>query len=690
MKPPFDAYQGEGAFVFVCYSHDDKARVYPELEWLRDQGVNIWYDEGIATGAEWPDRIAQAVEDAEKFLFYLSPDSASSRVCRDEVRLARMADKPIVTVQLEPTELDGGLDLTLGSSQALIKDAYQTSGDYRDQLLSVILDTGTIGLSRNKSRRGRSSSLMVLAVLLAVVAAPWVYRYVSGDPNGTSRDPAVNEILPSSIAVLPFVDMSPGRDLEYLGDGMAEELIHGLTQVAGMNVIARTSSFSFKNQNLNVQLIGRQLAVDTVLEGSIRREADTLRVNLQLINVVNGFHIWSKQFEGSVNKIFQLQDEIAHDVVEAVIPTAVQDAGRSLTDAGTTDANAWEAYLLGRYERTRQTRDSIDRAIEYFQRAIRLDSGFLRAYEALIDAYIFKGSYYGHRDDMMARAEAALEQALQADPEKQDPAWFWMELSIRYGENIASHFRDAEELYSVMIVDRSHIANRGQRVMGYYQYALLLARSGFFDAALELMIPLEAIDPMDVSIKLRLAELYAAVGDYERSLQKYDDLLALSPRYVQAKLDLFLLNGKLGRVDEAQAIRQELAVAFSDDLTALLDALLVFWRGDRAAALDRLVAVAGSPEIPPNYLGVAFLALGDWERAFFHLHLAADQGDPYVSELMLTQTRLIPVNAWPPIQESDEFLSLMSRFDYDEAWPSELAQRANAISGYTDVIVRVE
>jgi TolB-like protein len=687
VKPPFDAYSGNEPFIFVCYSHKDKESIYPELVWLKEQGLNIWYDEGIAPGEEWPDRIAWAIENANKFLFYISPDSTQSRICRDEVRLARTEGKPIVTVQLKPAELVGGLELTLGSSQAIVKDRYRTQNDYRRQLASVLLGSATFNLSSKTRQPRRSRNFQLVAILIVIIASIVIYQLGFRDSGEDVPEVSVPGFLQSSIAVLPLVDMTPDRNLEYLGDGLAEALIHGLAQVAGLNVIARTSSFHFKNQNLNVQSIGSQLGVDTVLEGSIRREKNQLRVTLQLINVEDGFHIWSKQYDGFMSEIFKLQDEIAQNVVNAVMPgTDTNDYGE-LIDAGTNNALAYEAFLVGSYERTKQTRDSVDRAIEQFQLAIAQDPGFIRAYEGLIDSYNFKGYYYGDRESNLALAAQVLEQAREHDPGEHGSSWFWMEQLILNGEEIAGHFREAEELYNLMIRDPSHAANGGSRVRAFFKYSLLLAKSGLTEAAIAFMSPMEAIDPMSVDIKLRLAQYYAGAYDYEKALEKYEDLLELSPRYVQAKLDMFLIYGLLERLDEAQAIRNELATVFSVDLTRLLDAYLMYWLGDREAAVASLDSLANSQEVPANYKGITYLAFGENEKAFSFFHTATDQGDPYVSELMLTQTRILSREQWLSIWNTEEFKSLMSRYGYDASWPSELENRANAITSYTKVIV---
>jgi tetratricopeptide (TPR) repeat protein len=409
---------------------------------------------------------------------------------------------------------------------------------------------------------------------------------------------------------------------------------------------------------------------------------------LQLIDVEDGFHIWSKQFDGLMSNIFSLQDEIAENVVNAVMPDEPLENYSELADAGTRSTQAYEAFLVGKYERTQQTRDSLDRAIEQFQLAISHDPDFFRAYEALIDAYDFKGFYYGDRQEMLALAAQVLEQAKAHDPERLNPSWFWMEQLILNGEDIAMHFPESEELYSLMIKDRSHAANRQSNIAGYYQYGMLLAKSGLFDAGIAFMKGIEAIDPMDITIKLRLAEFYAAVYDYEKALEKYQQLLDLSPRYVQAKLDMFLIYGHLGRLGEAESVRDELASGFPADLTGLLDAYLTYWRGDIQAAMDSLDKLADSQEIPPNYTGVSYLAFGEIEKAFSFFHTAADQDDPYVSELLLTQSRILSNEQWLDIRNTDEFKLLMSRFGYDDSWPLELEKRANAITGHTGIVIK--
>lgn len=687
MKPPFQSYTGDEPFVFVCYSHADKKKVYPELLWLREQGFNIWYDEGIPPGDEWQDRIASAIQNADQFLFYLSPNSAQSRVCRDEFNLALYEKIRTITVQLKPADLVGGLKLSLGSTQAIVKDTFRTVDDYRLQLKATLQGSGVLPLRNVERKTGIPAFYGLIGIALLATLIFGTYQFARNNLAINENTELRQQSSTTSIAVLPLRDMSPAGNLEYLGDGLAEELIHALAQVPGINVVATTSSFYFKGQDLDIQFIGNKLGANTVLEGSVRKEGNQIRINLQLIDVSDGYHIWSQQYDGVMDDIFSLQNNIAQSVVRAIIPQTEAGAFNNLTNVGTENVRAYEAFLIGQYERTQQSRDSIDRAIEQFELAISYDPGFLRAYERLIDAYDLKGFYYGNRAEMLSLAEQALAQARENDPIESNPNWFWVEQLISTGERVPLHFGDAEKLYSLMIKNRSHPANQGYVSGGTYRYSLLLAKSGFLGSAIQLMESVENSDPLNLSVKLRLAEFYAAVYDFGSALEKYAELLAISPRYVQANLDMFLIYGRLERYSDAENIRDELAQVFSVDLTALLDTYLTYWNGEPEEAITKLDSLADSEEIPANYMGTTYLAFGEIEQAFSFFNLAADQDDPFVGELIVTQARLIPEDQWLELQKLELYETFMARFGYSERWKEELLERANALSEFTNLVV---
>lgn len=220
----------------------------------------------------------------------------------------------------------------------------------------------------------------------------------------------------NSIAVLPFEDLSQNDDQQYLADGVSEEILNLLTQVDGLNVAARTSSFGFRDSTENIREIGRLLNVRTVLEGSVRTSGDQIRLTAQLINVEDGFHIWSKVYDRQLTDIFEIQDEVANSIATALVDsfTGLARQPRSSTDS----LAASQAYRTGRLHWWRRTPAELQKAIEMFAKALEHDAGFAPAYAAMADTYLLL-SLYGNITTMKAteKAQSMIEKALEIDPE---------------------------------------------------------------------------------------------------------------------------------------------------------------------------------------------------------------------------------------------------------------------------------
>ena len=221
----------------------------------------------------------------------------------------------------------------------------------------------------------------------------------------------------SSIAVLPFADMSPGHDQEYLCDGLAEELITALTHVDGLRVAARTASFQFRGKGEDVQSVGNQLNVEALLEGSVRKSGDRLRVTVQLIEVATGYHRWSHRFDGQFEDVFGMQDEIADSVASSLRGNAGGPVQKRAPQRAQTGTAAYELYLRGRQRLHRIRLDDLTSAVEMFWRAIELDPGYGPAYAGLATAHSTLYEWFGAKDEDLAGAERASERALQLAPD---------------------------------------------------------------------------------------------------------------------------------------------------------------------------------------------------------------------------------------------------------------------------------
>jgi adenylate cyclase len=273
------------------------------------------------------------------------------------------------------------------------------------------------------------TATFVLALALLgfpiMLALSWIYDRTPAGLVETAYSPAVARAPaaalppePRSIAVLPFVDMSPNHDQEHFSDGIAEEILNVLAKLEHLRVAARTSAFAFKGRNEDVRRIGEELGVATVLEGSVRTSGDRIRITAQLINVADGYHLWSDRYDRQLGDVFAIQDEIATSIVDAMnlrIGKSVQ-----VSREAATDIEAYEFYLRGRLYLHALRKQAVVEAREMFRRAIDADESYARAYAGVADASALLYNYFDRTDENLALAEEYSAKALQLAPHVAD------------------------------------------------------------------------------------------------------------------------------------------------------------------------------------------------------------------------------------------------------------------------------
>ncbi len=274
------------------------------------------------------------------------------------------------------------------------------------------------------------------------------YRFVAqvseaAEENVSAEAVATHEI--SAIAVLPFADMSPARDQDYLCEGLAEELINVLTRIDGLRVASRTASFQFRASGADIRAVGLHLGVGTLLEGSVRKAGDRLRVTVQLIEVATGFHRWSRRFDRELDDVFAIQDEIAESVATSLRGNVLSRHEKQALLRPQTGAAAYEYYLRGRQYLPRLTQPDLQRSGEMFEHAIELDADYGPAFAGLATVHATLYEWFGAREEDLRRAERASQRAMELIPglaEAHVSRGFTLSLSHCYDE-AAGEFENA-------------------------------------------------------------------------------------------------------------------------------------------------------------------------------------------------------------------------------------------------------
>jgi TolB-like protein len=262
-----------------------------------------------------------------------------------------------------------------------------------------------------------AAAILFSLVLLSV----FVYRDRQRIGSDEARNRAAaavpgGDVAQASIAVLPFDNMSADAENEYFADGLAEEILNALAHVPGLKVAARTSSFSFKDKDADIPTIAGALGVRTVLEGSVRKSGDRVRITAQLINAADGLHLWSETYDRDLDDIFVVQEEIARAIVEALEVRLT--AGGALVERPTGDQEAYEEYLRGRFLWNQRTPEALEAAISHFERAVERDPDFTLAWAGLADAILTLPWYVSEADwdSLLQSGREAAERALELDP----------------------------------------------------------------------------------------------------------------------------------------------------------------------------------------------------------------------------------------------------------------------------------
>ena len=423
-----------------------------------------------------------------------------------------------------------------------------------------------------------------------------------------------------AIAVLPFINASADPDNEYFSDGMTEELITALTKVEGLHVASRTSVFAVKGAREDVRTLGARLNVSAVLEGSVRRAGNRLRITARLTGVGDGRTLWSERYDRELADVFAIQDEIARTIVDTLRSTLLEDLGDLVPVRYTANIKAYNLYLKGRYSWNRRTQSAITEGIRHFEAAIAEDAGYALAYTGLADSYALQIDYRGSPvQEGLERARAEAERALALDETLAEAhtSLAWVVFIYDWDWPLADrHFRRALELNPRYSVARQWYAWL-QVAMGQTELALAEGRRAI------------ALDPASVSIRRSMGWLHYYARQPEQALEHLRRALAMNPTAEENHRLLGLAYLQSGQWDAAAAAFRE-AIALSDSPALAVAGLgaVAAGRGrpdEARAVLADLAKMAEAGYVSPVAFVMVYAALGDADSAFDWLDRAVDE-----------------------------------------------------------------
>ena len=432
----------------------------------------------------------------------------------------------------------------------------------------------------------------------------------------------------TSIAVLPFEDLSPDKDQEYFCDGLVEELIRRLTNIESLKVPAKTSSFFFKGKGSSIQEIGKVLHVNMILGGTLRKAGNKLRITAQLVNVIDGYTIWSNKYERNLEDYFSLWDEISLEIVDNLRIKLLREERAKLVKRYTENPEAYNLYVKGRSFQDKGSEEEIEKGLDYFQQAIEEDPTYALAYVGKADCYILLADYgYHSSKEAYPKARAAAEKALEMDNTlagayaslgyvkfKYDWAWAGAERDFKRAIELDPNYAYAPLYYSLYLSE-----------MGRHDEAIKEAKRG-----------LES-NPLSRDCNNILGWNLFLARRYDRGIEQFQNLLEIDQNYIAAHWNLANIYAGKGMYSEAIAEVQK-AVELSENNTTTVAVLgyiyaLAGRRDGAMKVLNDLLELSNQEYVSSFYIALVYTCLGQKDQAFEWLEKAYEERDSYLPQL---------------------------------------------------------
>lgn len=450
-----------------------------------------------------------------------------------------------------------------------------------------------------------------------------------------------------SIAVMPFVNMSADAENEYFSDGITEELINALTRVNGLMVTSRTSSFSFKGKNVDVREIGSKLNVQSVLEGSVRKAGNRVRITTQLINASDGYHVWSENFDRNLEDIFELQDEISQNIANKLREKlSIKEKSKPLVTPTTDNFKAYNHYLMGLFQYNKWTPVNIEQAIKHYEQAVEEAPGFILPYSGMARCYTLLSStgYWNPKE----AAEKALEygnKAMTMDPNNIEA---YLALAV------IRHFYEWDWEKGREDIDKAIKINPNSSE-AHLLYSLHYAIKGEIDPALSAVERAYQIDPVSFNTIRTCADMYYFAEKYDDALRLYDKILEQDPDFLSAKEFKGWTYLMTGKIDTAIELFLSLGNKFSHAVKAFAQLAYAYaLKGDVQKANEYLKKLNQDGNGSNLDYAIIYTGLNDKDKAFEYLEKCYEEK---LGTIVFIQVSPI----WKPLRNDARYKELLKK-----------------------------
>jgi TolB-like protein/Flp pilus assembly protein TadD len=520
-------------------------------------------------------------------------------------------------------------------------------------LLGALISTIIWRLFRESEKKDRKFKWELILIPLVVLATLLLDVSLLMKPDKHIGEHTHKTKWDNSIAVLPFADLSPTRDQGYLGDGMTDAIISKLSKLSELKVVSRTSVLQYKMKDKDVKVIGEELNVRTILEGTVQKVEDRVRIRAQLINAEDGFHLWSDTFDQEIKNIFTLQDNISYAIVDALKIEMGTEQSALFDKHSTNNIDAYTLYLKGRSYWNERTAINLRQGINYFELAIEKDPEYALAYSGIADSYI-------------ALANLGALSPYEAYPLARD----WARRALNIDNSLAEAHASIAIIKFFYDWDWKGAGQKFKRAFAldpnyataYQSYALYLAATGDLDEAKNEIQKARELDPQALPVQIIVGFFFHLEGQEEKAIEEYSKIIAKAPHFPLAHFYQGISKIHLSSYEEAtESFKKALELSGGSLRMKAWLAYTYSLNGNKEKALqviDEFQELSLSRYIDPSYIALINIGLGEINEAFKWLEKAYED-----RSFLLIWLRVDPV--FESLRSDSRFQDLLKRMKFD-------------------------